>query len=135
MWVTFACFCEIRLQIDSISFLHEILGNLLWMCYFMPPFIDILILKHILALWLHRISHTVNKHTRNAIRLLGCEFGLMWVTFACFCEIWLQIDSILFLHEIRVDLLWMCYFIPSFNNILILKHILALWLHCIAYTV
>jgi hypothetical protein len=28
----------------------------------------------------------------------------MWVIFACFCEIWLQIDSISLLHKIKVSI-------------------------------
>jgi hypothetical protein len=47
------------------------------------------------------IAHTLKKNIYiNAITLLEHEFGMIWVTFACICEISLQIDSISVLCEV-----------------------------------
>jgi hypothetical protein len=86
IWPTFACFCEIRLQIDLILLRHEIRVNLCWICYFISPFDNLSLLHRILALWTCSIAHPVLKHTKNTIRLLVCEFGTIWPTFAWFCE-------------------------------------------------
>jgi succinate dehydrogenase/fumarate reductase cytochrome b subunit len=135
IWATCPCFCEIWLQLDSISLLHEISVNLCWICYFMSPFDNMTLLHQILALWTCNIAHPVLKHTTNAIRLLVCEFGKIWVTCPCFCEIWLQIDSISLLHEICYNLCWICDFMSPFDNMTLLHQILALWSCSIAHTV
>jgi hypothetical protein len=62
-------------------------------------------------------AHTPSKQAKYLTRLILCEFFTFWGSFAWFCEIRHQIDSIFVFYEFGVILRWICYFtLPLGHN-------------------
>jgi hypothetical protein len=96
---SFAWFCETKHQIDSIFVLHEIDDILRWMCFFTLPLGHFFHLSILIGLGLYSNVHTPSKQAKRPKRLLVCNFGTFWWSFAWFCEIRQQKDSIFVLHR------------------------------------